>query len=314
MRSGRAIVDETRIVINKKNIEDAAVDLVDLIFEEKVESDIQEFVFIAEPCQQAKKAGDGDSDDTVPCFKVRMEVSFATVITDIGDKTDDERAELQATLQAGSSSPKSDRIANKKKRKGLESHTLTLESDAFPSDRKFLIRAQLIENALTDGELGKDSVSGVRVNNVKFIVSCAQCPKVKARVDSRTQRRVAINDLRRIENIGPVLADNLRTAGIVDLDDLASVDPETTKVQGISSARLREFSVMSLLMVRFPDQIDGDSAEVLTLGLGLETLDDLPRLGAEATEEAISGALDKVEVASDFDSAGLLAFLQSRAG
>ena len=320
-----ALVDEQNIIINKKNITAAANDLVDLIFEEKLESDLQEFKFTVEPCALNGGSANGQ------CFQVRMDVSLATIVTDFEDKTDDELAEMLATLEAGTSRPKKGFVKDKKKRKGLNNHTLTITSDIFAVNRKFQVRGELIENAITDGELGEDSVSGVRVTNVKFTVFAVPCPtpvgdgtgqgdgdgqgngddKDDDKNDGQDAAgdKVSRLDIESIEEIGPKLAANLRDSGITTLGDLSNAG--NVKIKKISNERLNQFKTMAALMIQFPDQIDGNGAELITKGLGLTSVDGFTDLARSTSLSAVINAAEGVKLPSNFDTEGFADFLRS---
>lgn len=131
--------------------------------------------------------------------------------------------------------------------------------------------------------------------------------------DDATMAEIPDNEIRRIEGIDDTLAANLSNADISDLQELARVDHELVKVEGISANRLQQFSNMAELLVRFP-QLDGDDAELMVRGLGYNGLDDLLEKSQMIEEKELTKAMAKVKLPNDYDPANVIGILETLLG
>ena len=111
-----------------------------------------------------------------------------------------------------------------------------------------------------------------------------------------------------IEGIDEVLANNLAECGVFDLDDLAEVDTESTKVSGISSERLASFSSMAKFMLSFPE-MTGNDAEFLVKGLQLTDPEEVAMLG-EIDPQRIEQALNAVKLPAEYNPEAVIEMLR----
>jgi hypothetical protein len=111
-----------------------------------------------------------------------------------------------------------------------------------------------------------------------------------------------------IEGIDEVLGENLAQSGVFDLEDLAEVDAESTKVPGIGSERLASFSSMARFLLRFP-KMSGNDAEFVVQGLKLTDLDQAAGLG-EISAAKIKRASNAVKLPADYNPEAVIEILR----
>lgn len=113
--------------------------------------------------------------------------------------------------------------------------------------------------------------------------------------------------LKDIEGIGPKKVKQLNAVGVKTLNELYEL-PANQRIVDISPGQLEKFQKMALWLIEY-EQFDGDDAELLVEGLGLQDPDDL-EIGQVPTEFRVLEGIGAIQTPEDYNPQKVLDLLE----